>query len=89
METTSSTSQEPNLLEGEEMKTKDICDMRMRLMEAYPRGYIRGQKIIDMPENQIYAIYKSHMNRRIPLNKPRMKKKEKQIPGQMNILSQM
>ena len=71
------------------MKTKEICDMRMRLMEAYPRGYIRGQKIIDMPENQIYAIYKSHMNRRIPLNTPRMKKPEKQIPGQMNILSQM
>lgn len=89
METMSLISQEPNLSEGEEMKTKEICDMRMRLMEAYPRGYIRGQKIIDMPENQIYAIYKSHMNRRIPLNKPRMKKKEKQIPGQMNILSQM
>lgn len=89
METMSSISQEQNLSEGEEMKTKEICDMRMRLMEAYPRGYIRGQKIIDMPENQIYAIYKSHMNRRIPLNKPRMKKKEKQIPGQMNILSQM
>ena len=89
METMSSISQEPNLSEGEEMKAKEICDMRMRLMEAYPRGYIRGQKIIDMPENQIYAIYKSHMNRRIPLNKPRMKKPEKQIPGQMNILSQM
>ena len=89
METMLSISQEQNPLAGEEMKTKEICDMRMKLIEAYPRGYIRGQKIIDMPENQIYAIYKSHMSRRIPLNKPRMKKPEKQIPGQMNILAQM
>ena len=88
-ETTLLTSQEPSRLQGEKMKTKEICDMRMKLIEAYPRGYIRGQRIIDMPENQIYAIYKSHMSRHIPLNKPRMKRPEKQIPGQMDILAQM
>jgi len=71
------------------MKNKEIINMREKLMTMYPRGYIRNQKIIDMPDNQIYAIYKSHTKRRIATNKPRMKKQEKQIPGQMNILSQM
>lgn len=69
--------------------TKEIQDMRDTLMIIYPSGTIRGQKIYDMPEEQIYAIYKSHSKRRIPMNKARMPKKPKQIPGQTSILNQM
>lgn len=62
--------------------------MREKLIEIYPRGYIRGQRIIDMPENQVYAIYKSHTQRRINMSKPRMEC-IKQVPGQMNMLAEM
>lgn len=69
--------------------TKEIQEMRDTLMIIYPSGVIRGQKIYDMTEPQIYAIYKSHTKRRIPMNKARMPKKQRQIPGQMSILNQM
>lgn len=69
--------------------TKEIQGMRDTLMIIYPSGIIRGQKIYDMSEEQIYAIYKSHTKRRIPMNRARMPKKPKQIPGQINILNQM
>ena len=70
-------------------KSKDLTAMRACLIETYPSGYIRGQLIADMPEGQVYAIYKSHLKRKIPMNGPRIKRPEKQIPGQLNILSQM
>lgn len=69
-------------------KSKEICEMRMKLIEIYPRGFIRGQKIIDMPDHQIYAIYKNHIQRKIDMTKPRMNI-VKQIPGQLNMLSEM
>lgn len=69
-------------------KAKEIQEMREKLIEIYPRGFIRGQRIIDMSENQIYAIYKSHTQRRINMSKPRMVH-VKQVPGQTNILSEM
>ena len=69
-------------------KSKEIQRMRERLITTYPSGMIRGQLIADMPEYQIYAIYKSHTRRHIPTNKPRMFR-EKQIPGQMDMLSEM
>lgn len=69
-------------------QTNEIYEMRMKLLTAYPRGYIRGQRIMDMPNNQIYAIYKRHTQRKINMNKPRMKQ-NKQVPGQMNMLAQM
>lgn len=69
--------------------TKEIQEMRDTLMVIYPSGVIRGQKIYDMTEPQIYAIYKSHTKRRIPMNKARMPKKQRQIPGQTSILNQM
>ena len=71
------------------MKRKDICDMRMALIKMYPSGYIRGQRIIDMPDCQIYAIFKYHKKRRIPMDRPRMKRPEKQYPGQMNMFERM
>lgn len=71
------------------MSMTDIRKMREALVTAYPRGIIRGQLIAEMPDYQIYAIYKSHMQRHISLKKPRMPKPEKQIPGQIDILSQM
>lgn len=70
-------------------KDKKILEMREKLIRTYPSGFIRGQKIIDMPDCQIYAIYKYHTMHRIPTNKPRMKKPEKQIPGQLNIFERM
>lgn len=69
-------------------KSKEIQLMREKLITIYPSGMIRNQLIADMPEYQIYAIYKSHTKRRIPMNKPRMFK-EQQIPGQINMLSEM
>ena len=66
----------------------EINQMRMKLLTVYPRGYIRGQRIIDMPGNQIYAIYKRHLQRKINMSKPRMAR-NKQVPGQMNMLSEM
>ena len=63
-------------------KSKELEKMREKLITTYPSGVIRGQMIADMPECQIYAIYKSHIRRRIPTNKPRLYR-EKQIPGQM------
>ena len=69
-------------------KSKELQKMREKLITIYPSGMIRNQLIADMPEPQIYAIYKSHTKRRIPMNKPRMFV-EKQIPGQMNMLSEM
>ena len=69
-------------------RTSEIAEMRMKLLTVYPSGYMRGQRIMDMPDYQIYAIYKKHTQRKIDMNKPRMKR-NKQIPGQMNILSQM
>ena len=71
------------------MKKDELFKMRSALMVAYPSGFIRGQKILDMSEAQIYAIYKSHTKRHISLKKPRMKKPEKQIPGQTDILAMM
>ena len=70
-------------------KNKEIMAMREKLIRMYPTGYMRGQKIIDMPDYQIYAIYKQHTKRRIPTNRPRMKRPEKQIPGQMNMFERM
>lgn len=70
------------------MKSKELSEMRADLITAYPSGIIRGQSIADMPEYQVYAIYKSHKARKIPMNKPRMFKPQ-QIPGQMNMLSEM
>ena len=70
-------------------KDKKIQEMRMKLMTMYPSGFMRGQKIIDMPDYQIYAIYKRHVQRRIPTNKPRMKRPDKQFPGQMNMFERM
>ena len=69
-------------------KSKEIERMRERLIRTYPSGTIRGQLIADMPEYQIYAIYKSHTKRHIPTNKPRMFI-EKQVPGQLNLFSEM
>ena len=66
----------------------DIPEMRERLMTMYPSGHIRGRWIYDMPDDQVYAIYKSHVRRSISTKKPRIKK-NKQIPGQMDILGQM
>ena len=54
----------------------------------YPSGYIRGQWIYNMPDNQVYAIYRSHVKRSISTKKPRVKK-NKQVPGQINMLGQM
>ena len=62
--------------------------MRDRLLIIYPGGVIRGQRIVDMSDAQIYAIYKSHTERRIPFNKPRLEK-NKQVPGQTNFLNLM
>lgn len=70
------------------MKSPELDEMRAKLITVYPSGMIRNQLIADMPEWQVYAIYKSHMQRKIPMNKPRMDR-NKQIPGQMNILSEM
>lgn len=69
-------------------KSKNLQEMREKLIELYPRGVIRGQRIIDMPENQIYAIYKSHIDRKIRMGQPRMIH-VKQVPGQMNMLADM
>ena len=69
-------------------KSKELEEMRAKLITIYPSGIIRNQLIADMPEYQIYAIYKSHTQRHIPMNKPRMFK-ERQIPGQTNMLSEM
>lgn len=69
-------------------KSKEICEMRMKLIELYPSGIIRRQRIIDMPEAQIYAIYKSHTQRKIKFGKPRLYK-IKQVPGQTDILAEM
>ena len=66
------------------MKSKEFYEMRTKLIEVYPSGYIRGQRILDMSEAQIYAIYRSHNNRRIPMDRPRMKR-NKQIQGQMKM----
>lgn len=71
------------------MKNKGILDMRMELIAMYPTGYMRGQRIIDMPDYQIYAIYKNHKQRGIPTDRPRMPRPEKQIPGQMNMFERM
>lgn len=71
------------------MKNKEILDMRMELITMYPTGYMRGQRIIDMPDYQIYAIYKRHKQRGIPTNKPRMKRPDKQCPGQLNMFERM
>ena len=60
----------------------------MELITIYPRGYIRGQRIIDMPDYQIYAIYRNHKQRQIDMGKPRMNT-VKQLPGQMDILAEM
>lgn len=68
--------------------TKEIQDMRDKLMVIYPSGIIRGQRIFDMDESQIYAIYRSHVQRRIPMNKARLAK-NRQVPGQMSMLEQM
>lgn len=70
-------------------KNKDICRMREALVTVYPSGMIRGQLIADMSDSQVYAIYKSHTKRRISMKKPRLRKPEKQIPGQLNMLAQM
>ncbi len=67
----------------------ELVRMREALLTAYPEGWIRGRKIVDMPENQVYAIYKNHIQRHVSLKKPRMKYPEKQIRGQMDILSDM
>ena len=69
-------------------KSKEISEMRAKLIDIYPRGIIRGQLIADMSESQIYAIYKSHTQRKIPMDKPRLET-TKQVPGQLNILAQM
>ena len=62
-----------------------IEDMRKALLTAYPNGIIRSQYILDMSESQIYAIYKWHTRNNISLKKPRIKKPEKQIPGQQTL----
>jgi len=67
---------------------REIQEMRAKLITIYPSGIIRGQRISDMPDAQIYAIYKSHTKRKIPMNKARMVKK-KQVPGQTNLLELM
>ena len=64
-------------------------EMREKLLVMYPSGIIRGQYILQMPESQIYAIYKWHTKKRIATNKPRLRKPSKQIPGQMNMLGEM
>ena len=69
-------------------KNRKIQVMREKLITIYPSGMIRNQLIADMPDYQIYAIYKSHTKRRIPMNKPRMFR-QPQVPGQMNMLSDM
>lgn len=71
------------------MKTKELCDMRMALVKVYPSGVIRGQLIADMTESQVYAIYRSHKQRKIPMDQPRLKGPEKQIPGQLNMFERM
>lgn len=70
------------------VKSKELSEMRAELIQAYPTGVIRGQLIADMPEYQVYAIYKSHVQRKIPMDKPRMFH-TKQISGQMNMFSEM
>ena len=67
---------------------REIKKMRAKLLITYPSGIIRGQRISDMPDAQIYAIYKSHRERRISMNKARINKK-KQVPGQTNFLDMM
>lgn len=67
---------------------KEVEEMREAILKAYPSGIIRGQQINDMSDAQIYAIYKSHKSRRIPLDRPRMQK-QRQIVGQTNILNLM
>lgn len=67
---------------------QEISNMREQILTAYPDGVIRGQRIIDMTDAQIYAIFKSHKSRRIPLDKPRIQKRP-QIVGQTNILNLM
>ena len=66
------------------MTSKELYEMRTKLIEVYPSGYIRGQRILDMPEAQVYAIFKSHKARQIPMDRPRLKC-NKQIPGQTKI----
>lgn len=66
----------------------DIEEMREKLLTMYPDGVIRGQYILQMPDHQVYAIYKSHVQRKIPMNKPRIIK-QKQVPGQISMLGQM
>ena len=66
----------------------ELEEMREKLLTMYPNGIIRGQFILQMPENQVYAIYKSHTQRHIPMDKPRIIT-QKQIPGQTNLLGQM
>ena len=65
-----------------------IAEMRSKLLVMYPRGYIRNMRIVDMPDGQVYAIYKSHTRRRISTKRPRINKR-KEVPGQMDILAQM
>lgn len=66
----------------------EIETMRYKLLTMYPSGVMRGQSIIDMSDSQIYAIYKKHRERNISTKKPRMKK-NRQVPGQINMLAQM
>ncbi len=71
------------------MKQSDeIRDMRFKLLTMYPSGVIRGQRIIDMPDYQVYALYKSHRQRGISMKHPRMMR-NRQIPGQINMFKQM
>lgn len=66
----------------------DIPEMRKRLLVMYPTGYIRNRWIQSMPDDQVYAIYKSHVKRNISTKRARIKK-DKQVPGQINMLAQM
>lgn len=67
---------------------RKIVEMREAILKVYPSGIIRGQRINDMSDAQIYAIYKFHKSRRIALDRPRMQK-QRQIVGQTNIFNLM
>ena len=43
----------------------NVTDMRMLLMERYS-GTIRGQRVDQMPDRQVIAIYRSLVDRKDP-----------------------
>jgi len=88
METTTLTCQEPSPSLND-YTDEEIDYMRKSLMTTYPGGIIRSQYIDLMSDAQIIAIFRWHRKERIPMDKPRMKKPKKQIPGQMSLLSIM